>query len=423
MKHRKFRIGSLFYNDKFVLVFSVFTSIVLWLVLASTNTEEHPRAIINVPINITLSSAAQQDGLKVFGQTESTATVYIKGNSMIVNQITASDLQLNAIASSINSPVDNYPLTLQVQRTGTLSDFEVSSISPAQVVVSVDRYKEKTFDIETDIKYKPDYVSDSSYFVGLPTLSSDTVTISGPEKEVSQINRVAIQYDVTDTLRDSKSFTSDLILYDANGNKINVGKMKMNVAKVDVTIPVLPRKVLPLTIDFTNKPSGLILTPEQVKIDPVSIEVAGPKETTDNLSEISLTPIDFSSISPTKNTVSINIALPNGCRNLSSIPVAHVTLNLDGMSTRSMVVKTFSTKNLTSDKKAVINTQSLTVTVVGPESEISKLTESNLSAQIDMSEKGNFTGSTEMPATVSISGASSSWVYGSYMTNVSISQK
>lgn len=259
--------------------------------------------------------------------------------------------------------------------------------------------------------------------MGLPTLSSDTVTISGPEKEVSQINRVAIQYDVTDTLRDSKSFTSDLILYDANGNKINVGKMKMNVAKVDVTIPVLPRKVLPLTIDFTNKPSGLILTPEQVKIDPVSIEVAGPKETTDNLSEISLTPIDFSSISPTKNTVSINIALPNGCRNLSSIPVAHVTLNLDGMSTRSMVVKTFSTKNLTSDKKAVINTQSLTVTVVGPESEISKLTESNLSAQIDMSEKGNFTGSTEMPATVSISGASSSWVYGSYMTNVSISQK
>lgn len=423
MKRRKFKIGNLFYNDKFVLVFSVFVSILLWLVLASTNTEEHPRAIYNVPVSVTLSPAAQQDGLKVFSQTDATATVYIKGNSMIVNQIKASDLRLTAVASGINSPVDNYPVTLEVQRVGTLQDFTVDSISPAQTVISVDRYKEKTFDIETDIKYRSDYQADPAYFVGLPTMSSDAVTISGPEKEVSQINRVAVAYDVTETLRDSKSFSSDLILYDANGNKLNIGKMKLSVSNVDVTIPVLPRKVLPLNVQFTNQPTGLMLTPSQVKIDPVSIEMAGPKDTIGDLNEISLAPIDFSSISPTKNAVDIPITLPDGCRNLSSIPVAHVTLDLNGMSTRSMVVKNFSIRNLSADKSATVNTKSLTVTVVGPESEISQLTENNLSAQIDVSNKANFTGSTEVPATISISGASSSWAYGSYMTNVSISEK
>jgi YbbR domain-containing protein len=422
MKCKKLQFGKLFYNDKFVLIFSIFASLVLWFVLASTNTEEHPRVISNVPITITLSDSAQQDGLKVFSPVNSVAKVSIKGNSMIVNQIQASDLELTALASTITAPGD-YSVPLQVNKTGTLKDFDVDSITPSQIVVSVDRYKEKTFQIDANIEYKEGYTSDTAYFVGLPTLSSDTVTISGPEKEVSQINKAAIEYQVTDTLRESKSFTSDVILYDANGNKLNIGKMKLSVSKVDVTIPVLPRKVLPLSIDFTNKPSGLNLTSSQITIDPVNIEVAGPKESIESLKEISLTSIDFSDVSPTKNTFKINITLPNGCKNLSSIPTAQVTLNLDGMSTRSMVVKNFSVKNLASDKTAKVNTKSLTVTVVGPESEISKLTEGSLSAQIDMTGKENFTGNTEMPATIGISGTSSSWVYGSYMTNISVSSK
>lgn len=422
MKHRKFKIGSLFYNDKFVLLFSIFASIVLWIVLASTNTEEHPRSIVNVPIKVTLSDAAQQDGLKVFSPVNSTATVSIKGNSMIVNQISASDLELTALASTITAP-GTYTIPLQVRATGTLSDFMVDSISPPQVIISVDRYKEKTFQIDTDIKYKSDYTSDPSYFVGAATLSSDSVTITGPEKDISQINRVAIQYEVSDTLRESKSFTSDLILYDVNGNKLSVGKMKLSVEKVDVTIPVLPRKVLPLSISFINKPDALQLSPDQVTVEPQSIEVAGPKESIDSLNEISLAPIDFATISPTKNTFNVNVTLPTGCRNLSSIPVAKVTLHVEGLATRSLVVTNFSVKNLASDKTANIYTNNLPVTVVGPEAEISKLTSSNLSAQIDMAGKENFTGHTEMPATISISGASSSWVYGSYMANLNVSAK
>jgi hypothetical protein len=51
------------------------------------------------------------------------------------------------------------------------------------------------------------------------------------------------------------------------------------------------------------------------------------------------------------------------------------------------------------------------------------LTENNLFAQIDMAGKENFTGHTEMPVTISISSTTSSWVYGSYMANLSVSEK
>lgn len=422
MKRKRLRLGSLFYNDKFVLVFSVFASIVLWCAIATTNSESFPRAIENVPVVIELSQTAQKDGMKVFSPTNATATVYIKGNSLIVRQIQSSDLQVVApLASTITAP-GTYTFNLVAQKTGTLTDFETVSVSPNQAVISVDRYKEKTFPIETDIKYPSNYQSDSSYFVSAPVLSSDTVTVSGPEKEVSQVNRVAIQYDVSGTLTESKSFTSDLILYDANGNKITGNRLKLSVPKVDVTIPVLSRKVIPLTVNFTNKPDGLLLTPEQITLDPQNIEIAGPKETLDNLTSISLAPLDFANISPSKETFDVSVTLPTGCKNLSNTPVAKVSLNLGNLKTRTMVVHNFSVKNLASDKTSNIYTQNLTVTVVGPENEISKLTENNLVAQVDMAGKENFTGHTEMPVTIGVSGAASSWVYGSYMVNIGVNQ-
>jgi len=51
------------------------------------------------------------------------------------------------------------------------------------------------------------------------------------------------------------------------------------------------------------------------------------------------------------------------------------------------------------------------------------LTANSLVAQIDMVGKENFTGHTEMPATVTISNATNSWVFGSYMANISVTTK
>jgi YbbR domain-containing protein len=423
MKYKKINITRLIYNDKFVMVFSLLASIVLWGVMATTNTEQFPRQITDVPIVINLSDSAQADGLKVFSPVNATATVSIKGNSLIVKQIQASDLQVVApLASTITTP-GSYTFNLSVQKKGTLTDFEVVSINPNQTIISVDRSKEKTFPIESNISYKQDYQADTNYFVSTPILGSDTVTISGPEKEISQVNKVVVQYEISETLRDTKNFTADLVLLDANGNRITPNRLKMSETKVDVSIPVLARKEMSFKVNFTNQPEGLILSYGQITVSPKSIDVAGPKDVLANQSEISLPPLDFSNISPTKNTFDVNVTLPNGCKNLSSIPVAKVTLDLSGLSTRHVTVNNFIVKNLSSDKTASIFTSSLDVTVVGPESEISKLTSNSLVAQIDMSGKENFTGHTEMPVTFSISNAPSSWVYGSYMANLSVMDK
>ncbi|MVB12383.1 YbbR-like protein [Caprobacter fermentans] len=423
MKIKKLSLNHLFYNNKFVLFFSLVISVFLWLFISSADTEDHPRAITSVPIEVTLSDAAQADGLKVFSPVNKTATVYIKGNSLVVNQVSADDLKVVALsASSITSP-NTYTLPLTAQKTEkrNLTDFSVSYVSPEQAIVIVDRYKEKTFNIQSAIKYPTDYKSDPAYFVGQETLNNDTVTVSGPEKQVQEVNRVAFEYQVTDTLRETKNFTADLVMYDANDNKITDSSLTLNPKQVEVTIPVLPREVLPLDAVFTNKPAGLLLGSGKIAIEPKTIEVAGPADVLTNLSEVSLAPIDFSKVSPSTNSFDVDVSLPATCKNLSNIPTAKVTLDLSGLSTRSITVTNFNVENLSSGKSAEVNTKTLNVTVVGPEDEISKLTGNNVVAKINMSGNENFTGHTEMPVTFSISSAPSSWVYGSYMVNLSVS--
>ena len=426
-KEKKVGWSRLFYSNRFVACFSVFLAVVLWFIMVSNNTEDHAKAITDVPVKITLSDTAQKDGMKVFKPIGMTATVYVKGNSMVVGQLQASDLVAVAPqAANITTP-GTYPLPLEVHNSDTnlsKTQYTVDSILPSSVTVTVDRYREKTFNIQNAVTYKKGYQADPSYFVGEPVLSSDTVTLSGPEKQVSQVNRIAYEYEIENTLTESKKFTATLVMYDANGNKVEKGDMTVNPEKVDVTIPVMPRQTMTLSPTFANKPAGLSFEAEQVKVSPESLEIAGPKDTLANMAgKISLDPINFSTISPTHNTFDVNISLPTTCKNLSNTPTARVTLNLSDMSTKQMVASSFNVKNLGSDKTATVNTTGLSVTAVGPPGELSKLTESSIVGSVDMSGKENFTGQTEVPVTFTVSNSSSCWVYGSYMATVNVTPK
>ncbi len=76
---KRFGWTRLFYNNKFIACFSVLLAIVLWFITVSSDTQDHAWALPGVPIKITLSDAAQSDGMKVFWQANPTATVYVKG--------------------------------------------------------------------------------------------------------------------------------------------------------------------------------------------------------------------------------------------------------------------------------------------------------------------------------------------------------
>lgn len=419
MKNKKLNFSVLFYNDRFVVAFSVFAAIILWFIMTTVNTQDRPRIIYDVPVEIKLSDAAQEQGLRVFEQTVKTAKVAIRGNSIVVNRVKPEDLLVvPQLASSITEP-NNYTLALTAQKVGALADYEVVSVEPSSLIANVDVYKEVTFPIEDHIEFK----ADPAYFVGSPSFSTDSVVISGPEAQIAKIQRVAVEHEVREVLKESKSFTTDLILYDAYGSKLSTDKITMSTQKVDVNILVLSRKVMKLTPTFTGKPVGLALSSIEQKIEPATIEVAGPEDVLANVNELSLEAIDFSKLSLTNNEMVVDITLPPGCKNLSNVYTATVALNFNGFKTKTLSVTDFQVKNLAANKTAQVFTKSLNMTLVGPARQIDAITAEDVYAQIDMTGKDTFTGHSEFPVALVTKRNTSVWAYGEYKANVSVEEK
>ena len=419
MKERKFRPFMLFYNNRFVMIFSILVGIILWFIMATMNTTERPRVLTDIPVTVTLSDDALGRDLRVFSQSVTTARVSIRGNSVAVYNVKPEDLRIVAEgAASITQPTSTQ-LPLKVERLRQLAGDYTITVEPTSVFIDVDYYKEFPFDIDTSgIEYR----ADPDYLVNEPSLSVESVLIAGPEKEIDKIDKVVVEKVFTGALTETQNFTADLVLYDKYGEKIDKSKFTMSVDQVDVTISVLSRRESELEPTFLNRPAGLILTSDQIKVEPEKIQVAGAADVLANLTSITLEPIDFSEVSPTNIIFTLNVTLPPGCKNISMIHEATVTLDLSDFVSKKFTVDQFRVSNLAASKTSEVYTKSLDVTLVGPENQIDALSEEDIVAVIDMTGKETFTGHIEMPVSFDIENGSSVWAYGKYQASLSVEE-
>ena len=415
-KKKSFGIPKLFYNDRFVLIFSILAAIVLWFIMATVNTNERPRVIYDVPIEVTLPDSALEQGYKIYGQNEVKARVSVKGNSLTVNQIKNSDIQVVAQEVSSVSGAGEYTFNLVAVKKGQLTDYEVVSIDPGTVVVEVDKSKEMTLPIESKIKY----TTDENHYISAPELSTSSVKLSGPETVLNKVAKAVVEYDVKESLQETKTFSTKINLYDSEGNLIEDDRITMSTDRVDVTLTVLSRKELPITFKYKNQPSNFDLDKSKIKITPETLDVGATADMLNNLSEVSLGELDLSKLSPDTNTFVMDIMLPDGVRNLSNVTTATVEFDLSDFATKTIDISNFNVKNLDASKNATVTTKSLSVTIVAPKSVIDQIEANDISADIDMSSI-NVTGSTEVPVTITVNSASGkAWAYGSYKVNINV---
>ncbi len=420
-KRKGFSIGKLFNNDRFVLIFSVFAAIILWFIMATVNTEERPRVIYDVPILVELSEEAKAAGYQVFEQSDLTAKVSVTGNSLVVNQLSKNDLKVQVQNFQQITP-GQMTLNLVAVKQNQQADYEISSVDPGSVIVNVDRYKEITLDVANEIKY----TVDDRHFVNSPVLSLHTVTLSGPETQLAKVAKVSAEYTVRDPLTETMKFTTRLILRDAEGNEIPNTNELIQFANgsddVEVTIPVLSRASVPLEVTYSNQPEQLDLS-AIMRMDHQRIEVGASQQELENLHSISLRPIDFSNISPTRNSVVLHVELPENFTNLSNIDMVNVSFDLDDFTVKTLQVEQFLTKSRLANQNVEITTQSLPVTIVAPKSVMEKITSEDLYAEVNLAGQEHFTGSTELPVKIFVKNPDyTAWAYGNYKANVTITQ-
>ena len=219
-RKKKFSLGKIFYHNTFVLIFSFVVAVVSWF-LMSANSSDRGVIIEDVPIEVRYSSAAEEAGLKVFNKSSDTVDLQVTGNTLITSQLTANDFDvavtLNPTSTTLaGNTMQKLTAEVQAVKANSLANFEITQVNPEEVTLEYDRYQETNFKIESNIQYS----SGSGYYASTPILSSDNVTISGPESSVNRISKVAVEYKVESPLKQEAQFSCPLVLYDKGNQEI-----------------------------------------------------------------------------------------------------------------------------------------------------------------------------------------------------------
>lgn len=406
----------IFSKNYVIFILAVIISIGIWTYMSLNSSNDTTVTISNVPIQMDLSESSRNLGLQIFTDEKQTASVTVTGNRTILGSVTESDLTVTAAASSVNSS-GNFTLPVSAAKKNPSSNFQITGSTPSSVSVMVDYYKESTFQIQDKILFG---VADGYY--GATSLPYNSITISGPQTEVMKIKQVAAVASVEDNLLETTDVEADIVLYDENGNELSQKLLTMSFRTLTATISVLTEKSVKVEAGYVNKPSGLDLT-NLVEIHPSGILLAGPDDVMKTLVSVKTEEIDFSTLSDeavTFNTLAINI--PEKCKNISNNATAQVKIDLSGMTKKTFDVDTFKVEGLSSAYKAEVTSKNISVTVIGPKSEIESLDADKITATISVTDPAVKTGSVEMPVTFRFDGANSCWAYGKYTANLNISE-
>lgn len=417
---RRFSLSRLFRNNKFVLIISLVMSIIIWVVMSLSNTNESDRVINDIPIQINLSEEAENNGLKIFSGDDQNASVTVKGNRVTLGTITSDDIVVSAQTAGTISTPGTYALSLTAKKAMSTDNFEISSsVSPSVITVFVDHSKKASFEIENKLKY----TVAKGYHADV-TLSTSKVKVKGPQSEVSKIASASIEGTIGGEIREDKSSEFDIKLYDSSGTEISNGMIDLSETSVTANFSVLPEKEVPVNLAYKNKPQNLNVN-NFASLSPSKILIAAPSSVLDKLNSVSTEEIDMNNISNAKIKRNLELDLPDKVTNLSDNKTISASLDLSSFRSKRLSVsnKNFHLTGLDKSYSYYFSTDALDVTVKGPKNRIKKLSASNISCSIDASDIDGTTGSISLPAKISIKNNNTCWVFGDYKVNVYVYKK
>ncbi|MFR2137549.1 MAG: YbbR-like domain-containing protein [Pseudoruminococcus massiliensis] len=401
---RNFSFHNFLYNDKYILIFSICMAFVIWIIVSSTSSDPDVKTITDISISIPNLS----DGLEVMKTEDTKAEIRIKGNKLVIGSVQSSDILVSADVSEVNKPGE-YKLKLSAKKQGILSDYEFdSTVTPSTITAYVDRRAEKILKIEEDVQVQ----TGSEYLKQQNQLSVDTIKLSGAETYINRIATVKAEYTSNETLTETKTFDVPLRFYDEDGAEVSNDYVTAEFDSVQVTVPVLKVKQVPIKVEFTNIPDSWEMPDNWVSIEsPESgyIQLAASDEVIDSITEIKTEPVDLSQISAERKTMSVSIEVPTSCTNVDRIEKVTLKFNTDKFTSKSFTVSNVELRSNVSGVTGKLSGNSFNVTIVGPENEVNAMKASDITLYATLTESESTAAFITKPLQISIDGYKSCW--------------
>lgn len=424
-KIKKPNLNKLFYNNRFLLVFSVVLAVVVWLAVVIQFSPETERVIKDVPVNIELSAAMKDFGLKSFGEVNYTVDVTVSGKRYIVSPaaLTADAIVVKANTNYVDS-AGKYTLQLAASAVDSNAEFEITAVSTEMIDVYFDLEKEAEFTIESDV-IAPDGIAPEGYYVGEIKLSNNTVKVTGPEAEVNRIVAVKAGITLSGVLTQTETFDSTVTALAENYTEPKYLTYDTDPTGVTLTIPVYKLENLTTGVSFINSPADYIKTPLKYTVSPASAYFAVAENKLEDMDGvISVATVDFADLKPGTNTFTVSsLSEEIGLVMDEEVKEFVVTVSVPNVEEKTVQVpaERIELVNAAQGVSPQLATKgNITVTVVGPASSLEAITADSIAMQVDVGELEAGGGASAVSFRPTVNEADDCWVIGSYNAVVTV---
>lgn len=228
----------------------------------------------------------------------------------------------------------------------------------------------------------------------------------------------------TAKLSEDKSIKADeIILYDSDNNVITDSSITWDENQTfTASFIVYKKKTLKLKLDVTGAPENFDVSSLPITYSQQEITINTPNLSDKDSETIIIGTVPLSQLRLGWEQT-FDIPLSAGEVNLSGESKVTVAIDSQNYVTNIYRVSQIITKNKPEGKQVEIETKSLpAVTIIGPESDMDSLKENDLVASVDLSDISK-DGTYSKTATISISGHSKIWCFGTNEVQVAVSEK
>ena len=370
-------------------LYSVLLSVViafsLWLYVDNNVSEQDDATFYNIPVVMEGESVLTERNLMITAVSSNTVSLNLSGARSDLNKVNSGNITVKVDLKEILEPGEKIPLNYTPSYPTDVSQnaLTIENSNPAKIYVDVDT--RRTREIPVQVKWtgtrSEDYIYDTENYL----LDNQNISIIGPAAVADRIEYAKVEVDLTNRTESiSESFRYTLC--DENGDPVNAEQITTSVEAVRLEAQIQRIKELDLVVDVIYA-GGANEKNTTIKIEPEVIRVSGSEAILAELGDTyTLCTLNLAEIEWSTNELKYTISLPEGVTNQTGVSEATVSVRFSSdLKTKEFVINKIQSSNVPEGMKAEIINANLTVKVRGPEAEISKLTEKDISAVVDFS--------------------------------------
>lgn len=401
------------------IIIALLISVSLWFYVVTVENPEHTATISGIPVDFTGLDALNEDqGLIITSGLDTAVTLRLTGTRSEINKLDKDNIIITVDVSRITRAQD-YTLNYDIEYPPDVkaSAITVDSNYPSHISMTVERAATKKVDVRGELIGGPA----EGYTTEEMSFDYSQIMIQGPEELVEQVEYALVTLERANF---EKTITTFLpyVLFDKEGAPVESGEITCDVKEIEVTLPVVKFKQIPLNVEFI--PGGGATENDVViqQITPSTVTISGDPTVLDMVNQINLGNIDLSNLI-SEGTYEFNILLPNNVKNVSGEETATVEVEIRGLETKTVRLTTVEFAQVPEGFEAGTMTQTLQVTVRASSDDIGQITASNVHAIADMSGIGANVGTYTVPLVIEIYGYPDAGVIGTYNAVVTLREE